>query len=173
MKIKGKKISSAQTRYVVIPRGDGDIVLTINTITDFEHFHKLCPIPIAPKIKERGKAEVIDVTDKRYKKEVEEYAFKRLCWTLMKSLEDTTGLEWDAQEGPVEKGEDDENEYNGIIENNADSLHHVIHQLSESFSNAEMEFIMERFNEVQGLTNEKIKEATDSFLAGRDTEPED
>ena len=38
-------------------------------------------------------------------------------------------------------------------------------ELAESFTSGEIDYILGKFNEVQGLTNEKIKESTEAFLA--------
>lgn len=176
MKIKGRAISSAQETYVVIPRAGEDIILRLKTVDDFEDFNKLCPMPEPPRIKKPGQAEIMDTTDPEYKKEVNEWALKKLSWTLIKSLEDTEEIEWDMHEDiPLKKGEEapETKEYNGLIMNDSDSWYHAFTQLSESFSSSEVDFIMQKFNMVQGLTNDKIKEATESFLAGQAKGPDE
>ena len=149
MKFKGKKISKATEDYAVIERGSDKIVIIIKTVTDYEDFDKLCPLPEAPVIKPAGKPSYKDVEDEGFKEEVALYAYKRLCWSFFKSIEDSDDLE-----------------FSNVNPSDSETWENVITELAGSLSEGEIDFIMGKYNEVQGLTNDKIKQSTDSFLAG-------
>jgi hypothetical protein len=149
MKFKGKDIKKGSVDYAVVDRGVDQIVFKIETVSDYSDFDKLCPMPEAPTIKPAGKPAFKDVEDKTFKKEVEEYALKKLSWGFIKSIENSENIEMGER----------------IDLSNSETWALVFEDLGEALTTGEVDYILGKFNEVQGLTNEKIKESTEAFLA--------
>jgi hypothetical protein len=151
MKIFGET-PKANLVIIPIPRGnDTAVIFKAQAVLDNDDFDKLCPMPIAPTITRPGKPATQDVTDKVYLKAVNEYSSNKLAWMVIKSLEATEGLEWDT-----------------IELNDPDTWSNYEQELREGgFSEAEIMHIINGVIEANGLSDDKIDEARNSFLAGR------
>lgn len=95
MKLSGKKIEGPNEETIVIPRGEGQIVLKARAILDYSEFEALVPAPKAPTITHVGGEVSEDIKDKDFLKLREDYAAKRFRWIILKSLEATPELEWE------------------------------------------------------------------------------
>ena len=151
MRIKGKKIEGANEEILVLPRGTGeDIVFRARAILDLDEFHKLCPEPKAPFLTKRGGETVEDVTDKRYKKQMEEYSKKRFAYMIVKSLEATEDLEWET-----------------VDLSDSSTWENYDQELKDSgFSHAEVARILNAVFTANSLNERKLDEAREHFLSG-------
>jgi len=151
MKIKGKQIEASGVEVVVIPRASGDLVFKAKSVTNFDVFDKLNPMP-EPTIRTYpdGRKEANTQSDK-YKKEVEEYATRKTNYTVLRSLEATEDLEWETVD--MDKPETWENYQKELQE--------------AGFSAVEISRIIDIAITACGFNQSKIDEATKSFLAGQ------
>ena len=95
MRLKGKKIEGPNREIIAIPRGDGDdIVFIAQAVLEMEPFEKMCPPPIPPIRKIKGK-NIPNLKDKNYEIALDTYATKRMAWMVLTSLEATPELEWE------------------------------------------------------------------------------
>lgn len=98
MKFHGKKLTTCNVEYVVIPRPDGDIPFICKAVLDFDEFEKLCPFPKPPTRKIKGGIEMPNFEDPGYKAQIKDRGQLKLYFTILKSLRDTEGLEWETVE---------------------------------------------------------------------------
>lgn len=151
MKIAGKKLSEASKVNIVLPRTDGDIVLIAKGITSYKEFMDICPIPKPPVIKTPKGETKLDITDEAYVELRNKWAEKKTAWMIIKSLEDTPGLEWETVKS------DDPDTYLNYLEELQNS----------GFTEAELNRIMDKILLANGINAEMIEEAEKRFLAGQ------
>lgn len=150
MRIKGKKIQGANEEILVLPRPDGDVVFRARGVLDMDEFDKLCHEPKAPMLTKRGGITVEDVTDKSYKKRVEEYGKKRMAYMIIKSLEATEDLEWDTVD----------------LSDSSTWLNYEQEFRDSGFSQIEINRIITAVFTANSLNEKKLEEAREHFLAG-------
>lgn len=149
MKIAGKKLDGPNVEVVVFPRQSGDIVIKAQAVLDESEFRELCPSPEAPIITRRDGTKFRDTDDKKYDEELSKWARRKVAWTMIKSLEATEDLEWET-----------------VSINDPETFENVNKELGEAgFTQAEQVRIMDAVNQVNGLDQSKIEEATKNFLA--------
>lgn len=96
MKLNGKKLEGPAVETVILPREDGDLVFRCQAVLDFKEFDIIVKEPIPPMITKRGETvAVADLTDRDYKKAIEQYMLRRFNWMILKSLEATPSLVWE------------------------------------------------------------------------------
>jgi len=149
MKIAGKDIEKVGEEVVVFPRANGNIVFKARPIPSFEEFDKICQQP-KPKMKMlKGGVQQSDVTDPAYRAQLEEWAGARTNWMFIKSLEATEGLTWDT-----------------IDMSDITTWKNITAELKESgLTDMEQARLMDIIASACGLSQDKIDEATNSFLA--------
>jgi len=151
MKYKGNKLEGAAEEIVVIPRQNGDIVFTIRAILDYDECDKLDPRPIPPTRILPGNRQQLNVDDTKYKEALDKWATNRTLYMVIKSLEATKDLEWEQVEI-----------------SNPETWKFVDEEFKEAgFTAAESAYLIRKVMEVNGLNENKIKDATESFLAGQ------
>ena len=156
MRIKGKSFSGPRSKIVVIPRDEGNIVFKAQAVLDFEEFEKLFPMPLPPVITYPGKPPVPEFENPEYIKKLNDHSNKRLDYMVIKALEVTEDLEWDT-----------------VVMTNPDTWGGWRTELTEAgFSAVEVNAILSAVMDASGLNQEKIDEATQSFLAGLAAQPE-
>lgn len=150
MKINGEVVDTPNIEIIVIPRGSRkDIVLKAQAV--LETFEEIYPPPRPPKVRRPGISEPIpDFSDEDYKKEVEQYAKRRVAWLVINSLKTTDGLEWDTVVF------DDPNTWT----NYTDDLKNA------KFSDTEIARIVDAVATANGMNEAKIAEARNRFLVG-------
>jgi len=151
MKIKGKVIEQPSEEVIVFPRKSGNIVFKAKPVSNYKDFEKICPAPKPEQIMKPGGEISQDIESPKYKKAIDEWAERKVHWMILKSISATEGLEWDTVD--MSKPETYEN---------------YIAELEGSGITA-ME-VSKLFQIVQiacGLNQDKIDEATKSFLAGQ------
>lgn len=152
MKLKGKKIDGPSIETIIIPRGKNPedfIIFKAQAVLDYSEFDALCPRPKPPvKMLKGGKRE-IDQEAPSFQEAARVWATRRYSWTVLKSLEATEELEWETVDlGKPETWENYEKE------------------LEESgFTIAEMNLIYEGVMSVNAMSNEKLEQAREAFLA--------
>lgn len=152
MKIKGKKLAGPNKVVIVLPRNDGDIVFIAKGILDYDEFNKLCPIPEPPKIQRKGDEFFTpDFSDKKYQEAIQKYGAEKSAWMILKSLEDTEGLEFET----VKK--DDHTTWTGIYKEFKDS----------GLCDMEVNRILDGVMEANSLNDERVEEARNRFLASK------
>jgi hypothetical protein len=153
--MNGESIRPIPDITVVIPRDNGpDYVFIARAVLDYTEFEALCPEPKVPFIGKPGKGTVPNPDAPKYREAVEAYGLKRTNWMFVKSLEATEGLEWETIDM------DDPETWGNLQKELEDS----------GFSIVEVLAITRAIIAVNGLDDEKIKAATESFLAARAAE---
>lgn len=152
MKIQGKEIKGANVQTIVIPRGDNlddAIVFKVEAIFDYAQFDALVPRPKPPVKILRGGKRVEDTQNGSFVQRQADYASKRVAYICIHSLKATEGLEWDT----VDFGK-------------PDTWGNFEDELKESgFTPIEVFRIVQVCMEVNALSDEKLDEARDAFLA--------
>lgn len=148
MLVNGKRLSCPSVRYVVFPRLDGDIVFKITAVLNFDDFEKLCPYPEPPWMLKPGGIRSQDVEDADYKKAINEWSANKIYWMILRSISSTESLEWETVK--LSDTETWPNFRNELV--------------SSGLTELEVAKIQKTVFEVNGLDEDKIKEATDRFL---------
>lgn len=95
MRILGQEIKGPNEELIVIPRGDGQIVLKARAVLDYKDFDRLCPEPKAPWIMKPGGVKEQNFNDVNYVAAIRQRVTKQTFFMFIKSLEATPGLTWD------------------------------------------------------------------------------
>jgi len=151
MKYKGKKVSEPNTVFVVIPRSNGeDFVFKATAVIDMDEFAKKFPPPQAPVRFLKGNVRESATNDPAYIAAMQEWSTAQVNWLYINSLSGTEGLEWETV---------DPNDHN--------TFQNWQKELQEAqFTVAEIARIMAGVHEACGLSQERIDEARERFLAG-------
>ena len=150
---KGRKLSGPRVLVVPIlrsPEDGGNIYLKVQAVVDLEPFTKVCPPPEPPSVILPGGKKRIDFDNPRYNSEMQNWAKKQSAWIALKALEATDGLEWET----VQMSHPD------TYPNWSKEL------MSSGFSDFEVQRIITSISEVNGLNENLIEEARQSFLNG-------
>lgn len=161
MRLKGKKIEGPASKILVFPRGEDteDIKLEIVAVLDMDEFQKRCPEPTPPWMVKRGGAKVPDIDNANYKKQKARHNELYTLWLYFNSLycpaehpeDERTPVEWDRID------REDPNTWR-LFE---------IELIEAGFAEFERLRIINTILEVNSLSEEKMEEARNSFLASR------
>lgn len=156
MRIGGKQIEGLNIEEIIIPRGDGAIVLMAQAIPDYDEFDALCPQP-KPRVAIGKNGKKKELTDaKPYLDAMNEWGERRVAYMIIKSLEATADLEWDT-----------------VSLANPDTwLNYKTELKSAGFTDAEQVRILNGVLAANGLDEAKVEAARQRFLAGRQAESE-
>lgn len=150
MKLGGKTFSTP-VKDVVLPREDGDIVFKICGITSFDHFDSLVKEPKPPTIKIKGKAAKTDRDDPRYQDELADYGKLKIAYIVVASLAVTPDLEWDQ-----------------ITLDNPSTWETWQKELADAgIAVYEINHLLSEILDINGLGEDRYKDAKDAFLANR------
>jgi hypothetical protein len=150
MKLFDKTVDAMPEEVVVIPRQTGDLIFKAKPVLDYSEFDALCPRP-KPKLRVLASGEQMPQTEsKDFQEALSEYATRRFNWMILKSLEATPGLQWDTVKM------DDPNTWAGYEK-----------ELGDVLSSLQVAKIIGIVIAACGLDENKIAEATKSFLAGQ------
>jgi hypothetical protein len=150
MKLHGIKVAGAPKKTIVLPRDTGNLVFVIQAVLESNEFDKIYPAPIPPVKKTADGQKIHLIEDPDYRKSLQKWGEHKSNWMLIKALSSTPGLEWET-----------------IDLANPETWGNVESELvSSGLTDAERLRLMRAYIEVQGLDDEKVKAATDSFLAG-------
>ncbi len=95
MRIKGQEISGPNEELIIIPRGNGQIVLKARAVLEYDDFDRLCPEPKAPFIVKPGNRKEQNFNDPKYMLAISQRVKQQTYFMFIKSLEATEGLEWE------------------------------------------------------------------------------
>jgi hypothetical protein len=95
MKYKGKKLEGLNTDVLVLMRNGEKLIFKAQALQNYNEFDKLCPMPDAPIIMRPGGIKEQNLKDGGYQKALTSYSEKKTNYTIIKSLEPTTDLEWE------------------------------------------------------------------------------
>lgn len=151
MKLNGKKLEGVPQEIVVFPRQDGDIVFTVQAVLDYEDCNKLDPKPDPPMKLLPGNIRQQNVEDPSYREKLDKWAARRSQYMIWKSLDATDGLEWELVAA------DDPSTWDKVEEE----------LMNAGFAAGEIAYLTNKIFAVNGLDEEKIEQATKSFLAGQ------
>lgn len=150
MKIKGKKYDTPKESVVVLPRDPEDVVFKFRAVVDESDFDRLCPLPIPPKKKVKGGAQVSDTNSPAYIANLTAYAERRQGWLFLKSISATEDLDWE-----------------GVIDMQDPTTWPKWRQalMDSGFNAAELQLIYSGFTDANNLDSAKVEEAKQRFLA--------
>jgi len=152
MKVNGKSINAPAEEIVVLLRTPENIILKAGVVLNYDLFNQLCPVPEPPIIMRKGGAKSVDVDDVVYNKNLLKWAQQKTDYMILQSLQSTDNIEWET-----------------VDINNPDTWHRYRKELiSSGLTDPEIARIVEAVTTVCGLNQEKIDQATESFLAGQE-----
>jgi hypothetical protein len=152
MKYKGKKLSGPNVETVVIPRGNGeDLVFTCQAVLDYTRFRALVPDPKPGKKMLPGGKIVDDTEDRGFLAQQEQWAKLHFAYTVIESLKSTNDMEWETVKL------DDPSTWLNWDKEFSDA----------GFTLAEQNMIAAGIAAANGLSQDKIDEARNRFLASR------
>lgn len=153
MKLGSEVIAIKATVPVAICRGDVKIVMECGAVTNehYEEFEELVPQPEPPKMLVAGKGEQIDFENKAYLDALADYRQKRFAFMTVRSLLYTPGLSFDTVD--IKK---------------PDTYMNLDQELADAgFMPVEIVRIRDAVYEAQGISQEKVDAALESFLKAK------
>ena len=154
LKFKGQQVSNTNIEYVVIPRGDSNIVFIAKPVTSLDGFDAVAIEPKPPLItypESTGKPPENDFSDPNYIKRLNDYVTARYYWMVLTSLKDSPDIEWET-----------------IDMSKPDTFKNFETELvSSQFLPAEINAIRGAVSRVNALDDRQLDEARKSFLASQ------
>jgi len=154
MKLFGERPTPTED-CIILPMGNGFVCLRARASADPAKFEKVCPEPEPPAITKPGGAKSVDLNDRGYLKLLADRNKLYFSWVILESLKPTQGLEWET-----------------VKEGDPTTWSNVEKELLEAFGQQGFARIVDLVNEVNLVTDDKLKEAKARFLAlpGEDQE---
>lgn len=149
MKFKGQKALGPKPEYIVIPRGDDNIVFIAKPILDYTGFETLCPRPVPPGIMFPDGRKGQDLESPVFRDKLQEYIELRTDWYIINALRDTPDMEWDT-----------------VNYSEPSSWKNWRTELNEFLTEREINSLLDGIAIANGLNQEKIEAAKERFLAG-------
>ena len=151
MKLHGKTIEGPSVETIVFPRESGELVFKAQAILNYEEFEALAPQPEPPFMQRPGQQAIKDLHDKKYLEKYDIWLQQKVDYMIIKSLEATPGLEWDT-----------------VVMTDPTTWHNYKSEFSDSgISDAEVTQLISLVTSANGMDQDKIDQATKSFLAGQ------
>ena len=150
MKIKGKSFDKPKPVTVILPFGDEDILILCGCVPDYGPFEEMCPLPKAPEVLRPGKVKTVNVSDKKFLKQVGEHAQLRTYWLIKESVRETEGLEWET-----------------VDDTDPTTWVNLEKEMLVAFGELGVSKIIKAVLRANGLSQEIVGEARDSFLASQ------
>jgi hypothetical protein len=150
MKLHGIKLEGAARKTIVFPRETGNLVFVFQAILNSEEFDKLFPQPTPPVKKMADGQKIREIKDPNYLKLQQSWAENKAHWMFLQSIAATPELEWETVDS----------------QNPETWKNYETELISAGLTESERLKMLQAYIEVQGLDDEKIKAATNSFLAG-------
>jgi hypothetical protein len=156
MKVNGITVKPPEAKVIVIPHNNQDLVFKAQYVDNYDEFDEICPRPTPYKIKGASGSETTDLKDPEYLSELHTWASRRTKWMFIKSLEATDRLEWSyVDPKDPETWDKFDKEFQDV-----------------GFSEPIIESIKMLCIDACGLSQSRIDEATERFLAGQARESE-
>jgi hypothetical protein len=147
MKLKGRKVPPPSPVHLTLYREDGDIVLTLQPVMSFDEFQKLCPLPKAPLdtiIATGEQKRAYDDPD--FLDRMEKHRKRKINYIFLYAMAATPDLEWE-----------------NVKLDDPDTWEFLEKELSESFTETEIDKIFIAVNEANTPSEKRRKEAIDHF----------
>lgn len=153
MKYKGRELRGPKTGFIAIPRdgenGINDIIFQLKAAQELDEFDEILAPPQPPMIIKPGGTPFQNRDDSNFQKQLGEWSHQKMNWMILKTLEDTEGLEWESV-----KMDDPETWENFRTE------------LKDSgFNRAEITTIINGALAINSIDEAKMEEARERFLA--------
>jgi hypothetical protein len=149
MILNGRKNFKPNEKKIVLPRDEGPIVFTARGVPSMKAFHEMVPDPKPGTKMLPNVGRVDDFNDAVYKAAMLSKADKRYAYMCIQSLAATEGLVWER----VQPG-------------NPDTwLAWEQEMLDSGITETELNYIQNVIIEVNSLSQEKLDEARNAFLA--------
>ena len=154
MKLNGQKLEGPNVVDIVIPRGNGSaIAFKAQAVLETTSFTATCPEPVPPLKRAAGSDRDTPWLDNQdYLLKKRKHALYWFAWMVIESLKATEGLVWDT-----------------VKESEPETwLGYEAELKAAGFSVAEISLIVGKVMEANCLSESRLKEAHDSFLAERE-----
>lgn len=149
LKIGGQVVDGPSEEILILPRSNGDLVITARAVLSMEDFDRYVNEPKPKRAWVKGKGN-IDLTDEpQFQKEMESYGEKRFAFMAIKSLE-PSDIEWETVD--VHKPET-WTDWTKELKN-------------AGLSEFEVNRIVVCIMQANALDEKKLKEARETFLRG-------
>jgi hypothetical protein len=149
MKIKGREIKGPMEELIILPRPDEPIVFKARAIMDMSEYEKLNPAPKGKVVKFRSGVTKEDTSSPEYIQAKELHDKTRIAWMVIESLKATDQLEWSTVKY------EDPSTWNNWENDFREA----------GISETEKMRVIEGVMAANGLSEQRIKEARESFLA--------
>ena len=149
MKFKGQKALGPKPEYIVIPRGDDNIVFIAKPILDYSGFEAICPRPVPPGILFPDGRKGQDLESPEFRAKLQDYITLRTDWYIINALRDTPEMEWES-----------------VDYSSPDSWKNWRTELAEFLTEREVNSLLDGVATANGLNQEKIEAAKERFLVG-------
>ena len=149
LRIGAQVLDGPSEEILVLPRSNGELVITARAVQSMEDFDRFVPEPKAKMGWAKGKGTIPLTKDPQFKQQMESYGNKRFAFMALKSLE-PSDIEW--QTVDLHKPDTWDNWMDELKENG----------LSEFEVNRIIQLIMQ----ANALDEAKLKEARETFLRG-------
>jgi len=157
MKIAGFDLTKKRNVIIPIILGEDEVIFQAQIVEDYDEFDKLCPEPTPPTKMNRGDTVATPYfEDPEYQKALNTHGEKRVAYMFIKSLEATKDLKWDKV-------------------SLADPETWTLYQdeLREGgFNDMHIGQILKGVMEANGLSQDRIEEAKNRFLAMQQEVPQ-
>ncbi len=155
MKIGGVDPKTLPTEeFLVIPRGDKQIVFRATGVPNYDEFDALCPEPKAPGKLVPGEGWAPNEDDPAYKDMLKTYSQKRISWMVITSLAPSE-IEWDT-----------------VKPDNPSTWTQWEKDMKDSgLSQVECNRVQQLVFQANCLDENKLKKARESFLLGQQPVP--
>jgi len=149
LNIGGQTIDGPSEEILVLPRSNGDLVITARAVLSMEDFDRYVRQPKAKRAFVKGKGNVLLTEDPGFVKEMETYGEKRFAFMAIKSLEPSE-IEWQTVK----------------LEEPATWVNWTKELSDAGLSEFEVQRIVVCVMQANSLDEAKLKEARAAFLRG-------
>ena len=155
MKIAGVDPKTLPTEvFLVIARGETEVVFRAIGVPDYEEFNKLCPEPKPSKVNKPKEGWVDNLDEPAYRDMVKTHGNKRLAWLVINSLEPSK-IEWETID----------------FDNPSTWIGWEKEMKDNGFNQVECNRIQALVFEANSLDEEKLEQARANFLLGQQPVP--
>lgn len=149
MKYNGEKIEGATIKTIVLPLNQ-DYIIKAQAVLDYKEFEKMCPYPEPPTVTKPGGQKSQNYEDPNFKQKVAQWSKLKTDYIIWKSLQASEHIEFET-----------------IDPSDPTTWGNVTTELGAVFPNAAIARIFDLVMDVNALDQDKIDEATKSFLLGQ------
>lgn len=158
MKIKGQTIKPPKSELLVFPREEGqDLAFKISAVFDYSEFEALCPEPQPPAKLTADGEKSIDLEDKTYILQRNEWYSRRLTWMYLKSITPPTPDSW---------------EWETVNLSDPETWNRYLEELKAAFlTPGQINHLLNRVMKMNSIDEDRMKEARERFLTMNQSAP--